>query len=163
MGADAQKAAARFGGALIAGDDPTLQDAAQAGVAHAYQLLFVMAGRSGGQSYSTRSIQVSAFDSGLDPDITSAVEFLKSSVKVLQRLKAPLQPVGPPVEMSLGGRRVWRMDLTMRLNNSPSCVAEIVTIRKGYVLLFVLSSPDAGGIEELVQTMNSLHFLEDSD
>jgi Flp pilus assembly protein TadD len=57
MGADAQRTVAKMGGDFLAGGNQTLRDAEQAGAAHAYQLLFVMAGKSGAQGYSTRSIQ----------------------------------------------------------------------------------------------------------
>lgn len=161
MGADAQRNVAKLGGEMIAGGDQTLIDAQQAGAAHAYQLLFVTAGKSEAQNYSTRSIQITALDSTITPDITSGEDFLKSSTKLFQRLQTPLQATGPPTEMSEGGRRLWRMDLTTRVNDSLNRGVEIVTIEKGYLLLFVLSSPDQPGLDELLKNMNSLHFSKD--
>jgi hypothetical protein len=78
-------------------------------------------------------------------------------------MQAPLQATGPPVEMSVGGRRVWRMDLTMRVDNNFNRASEIATIEKGYLLIFVLSSPDQTGLEDLLQNMNSLHFSRSSE
>ena len=163
MGADAQRNVAKLGGEMLAGGDQTLRDAQQAGAAHAYQLLYVTAGKSGAQNYSTRSIQISAFDSTIMPDVTSCEDFLKSSAKLFQRLQTPLQATGPPVEMSVGGRRLWRMDLTIRVNDSLNRASEIVTIEKGYLLLFVLSSPDQTGLDELLQNMSSLRFSRSSN
>jgi Flp pilus assembly protein TadD len=163
MGADAQRNIAKLGGEMLAGGDQTLVDAQQAGAAHAYQLLFVTPGKSGGQNFSTRSIQITALDLAIAHDITSGEDYLKSSAKLFQKLQTPLQPTGPPVVMSVGGRRLWRMDLTIRVNDNLNRASEIVTIEKGYLLLFLLSSPDQAGLEELLQSMNSLRFSQNSD
>lgn len=163
MGADAERNIAKVGGEMLAGNDQTLRDAQQAGAAHAYQLLFVTAGKSGTQNYSTRSIQISALDSTIASGTASGEDFLKSSAKLFQRMQTPLQATGPPVEMSVGGRRLWRMDLTIKVNDSLNRASEIVTIEKGYLLLFVLSSPDQAGLDELLQNMNSLRFSPTSN
>jgi Flp pilus assembly protein TadD len=163
MGADAQRNIAKLGGQMLAGGDQTLRDVQQAGAAHAYQLLFVMPGKSGGRSYSTRSIQITALDLTITHDFTSSEDYLKSSAKLFQKLQTPLQPTGPPVVMSIGGRRLWRMDLTIRVNDGLNWASEIVTMEKGYLLLFVLSSPDQEGLEELLKNMNSLRFFQNSN
>jgi Flp pilus assembly protein TadD len=163
MGSEAQREIAKLGGEIVAGGDQTLRDAAQAGAAHAYELLFVTAGKSGDQNYSTRSIQISALDSAVSPEITSGEAFLKSSARLLQKLHGPLQATGLPVEMSVGGRKLWRMDVTTQINDSINRGSEIVTIEKGYLLLFVLSSPDQEGLEEVLQIINSLRFSQTSN
>jgi Flp pilus assembly protein TadD len=163
MGEDAQRNFAKLGGEMLAGGDQTLRDAQQAGAAHAYQLLFVTAGKSGGRSYSTRSIQIAALDWTITHDFTSSEDYLKSSAKLFQKLQTPLQATGPPVVLSIGGRRLWRMDLTIRVNDGLNWASEIVTMEKGYLLLFVLSSPDQAGLEALLQNMNSLRFSQNSN
>jgi hypothetical protein len=55
------------------------------------------------------------------------------------------------------------MDLTIRINDSLNRASEMVTMEKGYLLLFLLSSPDQAGLEELVQNMNSLRFSQNSN
>lgn len=163
MGADAQRNIAKLGGQMLAGGDPTLQDAQQAGAAHAYQLLFVTPGKSGGRSFNTRSIQVTALDLSITHDFTSSEDYLKSSAKLFQKLQTPLQATGPPVVMSIGGRRLWRMDMTVRVNDGLNWASQIVTMEKGYLLLFVLSSPDQAGLEALLQNMDSLRFTQNSN
>jgi Flp pilus assembly protein TadD len=163
MGADAQRTIAKLGGEILAGSDQTLRDAQQAGAAHAYQLLFVTEGKSGAENYSTRSIQISALDSTITPAITSGEDFLKSSARLFEKKQTPLQATGPPAVISLGGRRLWRMDVTMRVNDSLNRASEIVLFEKGYLLLFVLSSPDQAGLDRLLQNMNSLRFSQDSN
>jgi len=162
MGADAQRNLAKLGGEMLAGGDQTLTDAQQAGAAHAYQLLFVMAGHSS-QNLNTRSIQISALDLAVAPGITSSEDYLKSSAKVLQRLQSPLQASGAPMEISMDGNMLWRMDLTTRINEGFSYGSEIVTIQKGYLLLFTLASPDQAGLESLLQDMESLRFFVNSN
>lgn len=163
MGEDAQRNAAKLGGEMLAGSDPTLRDAQQAAAAHSYQLLFITPGKSGARTLSTRSIQITALDTTVAPEVASGEDFLKTRAKFFQRLQTPLQATGPPVVMSVGGRRLWRMDLTFQVDSGLHWVSEIVTIEKGYLLLFVLSSPDRAGLEGLLQTMNSLHFSPDSN
>ena len=163
MGADAQRNAAILGGEMLAGSDQTLLDITKAGAAHGYPLLFVMEGKSGGQAYSTRSIQVSAIDVRNNPDLISAEDFMKKMAKMFEKLQSPLRVVGPPIEMPLGGKVMWRMDLEMPVNNGVNHVAEIVTIEKGYMLFFTLLSPDEDGLNGLLQDMNSLRFFQSSD
>jgi TonB family protein len=162
MGAEAQRNLAKVGGEMLAGGDQTLADAQQAGAAHAYQLLFVTAGHSG-QSFNTRSIQISALDLAVAPEITSGEDYLKSSAKILLRLHSPLQASGVPTEISMNGNILWRMDITTRINENLSYGSEIVAIQKGYLLLFTLSSPDQAGLESLLQDMKSLRFSVNSN
>jgi len=163
MSADAQKNVAKLGGEMLAGRDQFFLDAHQAFAAHSYPLFFVTAGKSGDRSYSTRSIQISALDPTVTTGITSAADFLTSSAKIAQQLQTPVQSVGPPVGMTVGGRLLWRMDMTMRINDSLSYFTEIVTIERGYLLLFVLSSPDQQGLDEILHSMSTLRFIQNSN
>lgn len=160
LSADDARAAAKLGGGLISGGDATLEDAQRAGAAHAYPLLFVTPPR--GQGISSRSIQIQALDSQITPEIASAKDFLESSAKLYRRLHTPLQPVGSAIEVSIDGRKLWRLDLIMQVDNSAHYLSEIVTIQNGFLLLFALSSPDQSGLDELLQCMNSLHFFGDA-
>jgi tetratricopeptide (TPR) repeat protein len=160
LNVDDARAAAKLGGGMISGGDPTIQDAQQAAATHAYPLLFVIPGM--GTSLSSRSIQIQALDSRLSPEIASGKDFLESSARLFRRMHTPLQPIGSPVEMSVDGRHLWRLDSIVQIDNKVHYASEIVMIQKGYLLLFVLSSPDEAGLEELVQCMKSLHFFEDA-
>jgi hypothetical protein len=82
---------------------------------------------------------------------------------MFEKLQSPLRVVGPPIEMPLGGKVMWRMDLEMPVNNGVNHVAEIVAIEKGYMLFFTLLSPDEDGLNGLLQDMNSLRFFQSSD
>jgi len=157
MGADAQRTLAKLGGQMIAGGDQTLMDAQRAGAAHAYQLLFVTAGK-----LSTHSLQIAALDATVVP-LTSAKDFLTSSASVFQKLRLPIQASGPPMEMSVAGKSLWRMDLITRVETGTVHSSQIVTIDKGYLLLFTLTAPDQAGLEQLIRTMDSLHFYQDSN
>jgi Flp pilus assembly protein TadD len=163
MGADAQRTMVKVGSQMLAGGDQTFGDLEQAAAAHAYPLLYVTPGKSSAQGYSTRSIQISALDLKVDPSIISGEDFLKSTAKFLQKLQTPLQATGAPMQISVGGRHLWRMDMAIRVNDSLNHASEIATIEKGYMLLFVLSSPDQAGLDELLQDMNSLRFLQNSN
>ena len=55
------------------------------------------------------------------------------------------------------------MDLTIPVNDNLNRTSEMATIEKGYLLLFVLSSPDQAGLDELLQNMNSLRFSQNLD
>jgi|HubBroStandDraft_6_1064221.scaffolds.fasta_scaffold112052_2 tetratricopeptide (TPR) repeat protein len=163
MGADAQRNAVKFGASVIAGGDQTMQDVIPAALAHSYPLLFVMEGKSGGQGISTRSIQISAVEEAEGSDLASGEDFLKAEAKMYRQLQWPLQAIGPPVEMPVGGRVVWRLDMTIQINGTFSRAAEIATIEKGYLLLFEVLSPDQEGLDALLQNMNSVRFTQNSN
>jgi hypothetical protein len=55
------------------------------------------------------------------------------------------------------------MDLAIKVNDSLSHASEIAAVEKGYLLLFVLSSPDQTGLDELLQDMNTLRFSQSSN
>lgn len=157
LSADDARAAARLGAGMMSGGDPTIEDAQQAAAAHAYPLLFVM---PRGQGATSRSIQIHALDSQImRPEVVSAREFLESSARLYRRLHSPLQPAGTPVEMLVDGRQLWRLDLMMYVDNNAHYLSEIVTIQDGFILMFVVSSPDKAGLDDLGQYMQSLHFF----
>ena len=79
-----------------------------------------------------------------------------------KQLGLPMEIVGTPEELPLGGRKLWKADLTVRMSNGVLHAAQIATVEKGYVLQFLLLSPDTAGLDEIVKTMQSLRFIETS-
>lgn len=161
LSADDARVTARLGAGLISGGDQTLEDVQRAGAAHTYPLLFVTPDRS--QGITSRSIQIQALDSRIAPEIASAKDFLEGSARILGRLHSPIQPTGSPMPISIEGKQLWRLDLAIPIDNNIHYASEIVAIRDGFILLFVLSSPDKQGLDDLAQCMNSLHFLAASN
>jgi tetratricopeptide (TPR) repeat protein len=159
---EAARAAAKLGAGMLSGGDPTFEDAQQAGAAHAYPLLFVVPPKD--QGISSRGIQIQALDSQITgPDIASGKEFLESAARLYRRMHTPLQPTGPPTEVSTDDRKLWRLDMTMNVDNNLHYFSEIVTIQDGFLLLFTFTSPDQTGLDDLLRCMNSLHFLPKSN
>lgn len=161
LGPDAARAATKLGAGMMSGGDPTIQDAQQAGAAHAYPLLFVVPPRDRG--ISSRAIQIQALDRQITgPDSVSGKEFLEAAARLYRQMHTPLQPTGPPTEVSVDDRKLWRLDMTMTVDNNVHYLSEIVTIQDGFVLLFAFASPDQSGRDDLLQCMNSLQFFPKS-
>jgi hypothetical protein len=80
-----------------------------------------------------------------------------------RQLGLPMEIVGTPQELLLGGRKFWKADLTLRMSDGVRHAAQIATVEKGYVLQFLLASPDTTGLDEMMKTMQSLRFIETSN
>jgi len=162
LSANDARAATNLGAGMISGGDATVEDAARAGAAHAYPLLFVIPSKD--QGITSRAFQIQAVDFKIaTPELQSSKDFLESSARLYRRMHGPLQPTGDPIEMSIDGRKFWRLDLTMKVDNNPHYLSEIVTIQDEFLVLFALASPDQTGLEDLLQCMNSLHFFPKSN
>jgi TonB family protein len=159
---DAAKAIAKLGGTLLAHGDPVLQDVTQASERISYPLLVVIEGLASKQALSMRMIQILASDMRSQPDLKSGKDFLQFSATMYKQLSLPMEIVGTPQELLLGGRKFWKADLTVHISSGVHHAAQIATIEKGYVLQFLLVSPDATGLDEILPTMQSLRLIETS-
>jgi hypothetical protein len=67
---------------------------------------------------------------------------------------------GNSTEVVFGGRRMERLDMTEQVNNMPTRWSQLLTIERGYGLMFMFSDPvrDESGMEA-AQAIKSLHFL----
>jgi TonB family protein len=161
-GADVARGFAKLGGTLLANGDPILQDAARASGRISYPLLLVIEGVTRKQELSARTILIIASDIRSQPNLKSGEDFLKLSATMHEELRLPMEVVGMPHELPLGGRKFWMAGLTLRTTNGIQHAAQAVTIERGYVLQFLLLSPDTAGLGEMMKTLQSLRFLEKS-
>lgn len=157
---DAAKAIAKLGGTLLARADPVLQDVTQASERITYTLLVVIEGMASEQALSTRMIEIIASDMRSQPDLKSGKDFLEFSATMYKQLGLPMRIVGSPQELPLGGRKFWKADLTVRMTNGSHHAVQVATMEKGYLLQFLLASPDAAGLDEILKTMQSLRFID---
>ncbi len=157
---DTARAVAKLGGTLLANGDPVLQDVTQAGDRTSYPLLSLIEGMAGTRGMSTRTIQIIATDMRSQPDLKSGEEFLKFSATMYRELGLPLEVVGVPRGLEFGGKKFSKAELAIHMNNDVQHGAQIVAIEKGYVLQFLLVSPDSQGLEEILKTMDTLRFRE---
>jgi tetratricopeptide (TPR) repeat protein len=163
LSADAARSTAQLGGALLANGDPMLQDVMKTGVGNSYPLLFVIEGMVKNQMLGTRSIQIHALDKRIARDVKSGEDFLRTSAVMYKEMGMPLEIIGTPEELPVGGRSFWKANLTVRMNNGLQHGAEIATVDKGFVLLFVFVGSDAAGLEEIVKAMQSVRFLQSAN
>jgi hypothetical protein len=59
----------------------------------------------------------------------------------------------------VGGRPFWKLNMSTRVGNALLSEAEIVAIQKRYVLIFVVVGPDTASRDDLVKTIQAVHFL----
>jgi TonB family protein len=161
--AGAGEAVARLGASMLANDDPTMPDIAEAAVKHSYQLLFVAKQATKDISVGVTSIHISASDQKLlEPNLKSAKDFLTSMTAFSMQRGFPISVVSPPEQSVIDGRTFSSVKLNSTANGAVAHTVEVVTMEKGYVLLFVLTSSDASKLDELVHTMQSLRFTDSS-
>jgi len=156
--ADAGKAVVRVGLSILANDDPTMPDMAKAITSSAHQLLLVTKQTTKGISTEVSIVQIQAMGTRSAPDLKSGEDFLKLATEFLNRTGLTYSVVAKPEQFTIGGRNFWRVALDFTVKGMVSHAVEAVTIEKGYVVLFVFASPDASKLDELVHTMQSIHF-----
>jgi hypothetical protein len=155
------EAVARLGTSMLANGDPTMPDIAEAAARNAYPLLFLTKQTTKDISTNVSSINVQALDYRVfEPDLKSGEEYLKSIATILTNRGLAISVVGPPEQFTIGGRTFWKLKLNPTIKGATSHAVEAVTIEKDYLLLFVFSSPDASKLDELVHTMQSIHFTD---
>ena len=160
--ADAGKATARLGASMLANGDPILTDAAEAVASKAHQLLFVTKQTTKDVSTSVSSIQITALDKRYGPGVKSGEDFLKLAITFLKQRGSAASVVAPPEQFVIAGRTFWKVRLDFPYKSAVAHLVEVATIEKDYVLLFVFGSPDAAKIDDLVGTMQSIHFKDSS-
>ncbi len=67
------------------------------------------------------------------------------------------QRVGPTREYDFDGHKFYRADF-QRGGDSPGVQSVLVTLRRGYVLSFDFAAVTAAECDQLIQSLNSLHF-----
>jgi hypothetical protein len=161
--AGAGEAVARLGVSIFANGDPTMPDIPEAAARNSYQLLFVAKQTTKDVSVSLSSIHISAFDQKLlETNQKSAEDFLTSMTAVSTYRGFPVSVVSPPEQLVIDGKTFSTVKLSLTANGTAAQTVEAVTMEKGYVLLFVLTSSDASKLDELVHTMQSLRFTDSS-
>lgn len=120
------------------------------------------------QARTKRSITITATNLPSDSGGITAEDLLKraaSAIKLgslqdLEKSPIPWAPTGDPTEISIGGKRVARLDLTGRINNYTARWSQLAIIDRGYIVQFhfVDESGDATQIQA-VQSIKSLRFF----
>jgi TonB family protein len=160
LGRDAGTAIARFGGNFLAGTDPTIPDVVEAAVRHSYSLLVVMGGAAKAGMGNGRLVQIHAINLDVQPGVKTGEDFVKALVERYPQGSAVLQFAGQPEEVKVDGRSFWKVNATVHVNGAVAYSAELATLEKDYLLLFVFSSSDAAGLEEGLKSFESLHFAD---
>ncbi len=160
LGAEAGRTMLQIGGAMLANGDPTFQDVQQAVSRNDYPLLFAQGGLTKEGALSLRSVQIHALNVRLAPGVQSGEGFAKKMAPLLGQFQGAMETMGPPEELQVGGKKFWRLNLTIKVGSATTSVSEIAIVEKGYLLLFVFTAQDADGRDDLVKTMQSLHFTE---
>ncbi|HXM13035.1 MAG TPA: TonB family protein [Terriglobales bacterium] len=150
----------RMGGSVVANGDPILLDASEAAARNAYPLLLVAKETTKEIKPTVTLIQIQALDRKFTPEVKSGEEFARRGADLLRARSLALSINGAPEKFSIEGKQFWKLKMDFSMNNVVSHAVEVVTIEKGYVLLFVFTSPDASKLDNLVGTMQSLKFTE---
>jgi tetratricopeptide (TPR) repeat protein len=162
LGAGVAGATADFGGAIIANGDPMLQDAQHAAARITHPLFYATEGLTKDGAISIRSVQIRALDVSAAPNLRNPEEFL-TRVAALhsQGIGIAVEPVGKPEQLQVGGRTFWKLNMSTKVGSTVVSGAQIVAIQKGYLLMFMVASPDAASRDDLVGAVQSVHFFED--
>jgi hypothetical protein len=124
---------------------------------HTYQLLTVFQYAVGtpGLRYNP-AIQIIAEDVRHAPAITDGGIYLRNVRELLSKMGYEIvQP--QPVQVMIDGRRFFRLDGDVKMNDLPTYQTIIVSFSNGYVFGFIFSGTH-DQVEELVKTLDSVKF-----
>jgi Flp pilus assembly protein TadD len=160
LDAGAARVTAEAGGAILANGDPTLQDAQHAATRIAHPLFYATEGLTKDGAISVRSVQIHALDVSAAPGLKSPEDYLTGLAAMRsQFVRTATEPMGKPEPLQVGGRPFWKLNMSTRVGNALLSEAEIVAIQKRYVLIFVVVGPDTASRDDLVKTIQAVHFL----
>jgi TonB family protein len=160
--ADARKSEfiLRIGASAIANGDPILLDVTEVAARNAYPLLLVVNGTTKEISPTFTMIQIQALDRRFAPELKSGEEFARKTAEMM-RARGPAVTInGAPEKFSIAGEEFWKLRMDFSANHAVSHAVEVAMMAKGYLLLFVFTSPEASKLDDLVGTMQSLRFTE---
>gem|GEM_PF-2526182 len=158
LSSDAARAVMEIGGVILSTGDPTEVDVKRAAERKGHSLLYVMENRVGSQPISMRSVMVNALDLGTVPGLTPE-SFLKSVSQRVKQAGVPMELNGTPEQITIGGRSFWKGNFVLQTTTGTRYGSQFVTIDKGYLLMFVLGSPDLPGLRDIEKSLASVRFL----
>lgn len=120
-----------------------------------------MEGRVGNQPLSMKTVMATALDVRQVPT-TTAQSYIEAVAQRLKQAGTPMESSSPPEERSIGGRTFWSATFSVRMATGIRYVSEIVTVDKGYLLMFVCGGPDLASLSEIEKSLQSIHFLNAS-
>ncbi len=101
---------------------------------------------------------INALDLGTVPGL-SPESYLKSIGQRVKQAGVPMQLNGAPEQVTIGGRSFWKGNFVLQTGAGTLYDSQFVTIDKGHVLMFVLSSQDLPGLRDIEKSLASVHFL----
>jgi tetratricopeptide (TPR) repeat protein len=158
LSSDAARAVTEIGGAFISTGDPTEADAKKAAQRNGHSLLYVVEGRVGNQPISMKSVMINALDLAAAPGLTPE-SLLKSVGQRFKQTGVPMELSGAPERIMIDGREFWKGNFAIQTATGTRCGSQFVTADKGYLLMFILGSPDTPGLRDIEASLTSLHFL----
>jgi tetratricopeptide (TPR) repeat protein len=162
LSSEAARAVMEIGGAFISTGDPTEADAKKAAERKGHSLLYVVESRVGNQPISMKSVMVSAFDLGTVPGLTPE-SFLKSIGQRFKQTGVPMELIGAPEQIMIGGRSFWKGNFAVQTTAGTRYGSQFVIVDKGYLLMFSLGSPDLPGLRDIEKSLGTIRFLDSSN
>lgn len=162
LSSDAARAVMEIGGAIFSTGDPTEIDLKKAAERKGHSLLYVVESRVGNQPISMKSVMVNAFDletvQGLSPE-----SYLKSIGRRFKQAGGAMELNGAPEPVTIGGRSFWKGNFVLQTTTGTRYVSQFVSIDKGCVLMFVLSSPELPTLRDIEKSLASVRFFNSPD
>jgi len=138
-----------------------MPDIAEVGVRNTYQLLFVTKQATKDILTNVSSIHIVALNQrSSGTSFKSGEDFLKLVSAIAAKRALTSSVVASPEQFTTAGKAFWKLAMEPAVNGVIIHVVEIAGIERAYALLFVFTSPDASKLDELVHTMQSLHFTD---
>jgi hypothetical protein len=123
-----------------------------------HQLLTLFQYPLGTPGVENQLVQIMAEDVRFAPGIKSGREYLLNVQRVLKLMKAMPEFDEEPKSVTYGGKSLYRMDITTKMPSRTIYQSMIATVLKGYAVSFAFTSYSAEGRDNLVKTIESLHF-----
>ena len=112
------------------------------------------------KSYERKSIQIVATHLLQPPTAGTAQDYLNYSKKNAKEKGMPVEYLGDPKEVTIGGHKLARINLNESTSGVVQHIEQYVVTLSGSLIQFMLVSPDEKGLKDLEPSIQSLEFKE---
>jgi hypothetical protein len=157
-GEETNKEIMAVGKSLVDQNTPTGKVIADRSSERTHQLLTLFQYPLGTPEVENQLVQILAEDVRFAPGIRNGKEYLLNVKRVLKAMKTSPEFDDEPKEVTYGGQKMYRADITTKLPTKVVYQSVIATVSKGYAISFAFTSFSAEGRNNLVKTLDSLQF-----
>ena len=154
-GEETKKRIMEIGKSAVAGDDPLRKSTIETAEKHTRIVLSVFQYPLGTPTAFNQSIQIMFEDVAYAPGIQTGKDYMQAMEKTLRASNVPMEMQADPVEIKVGNKTFYRLDIVLHARDKSVYEAFCVTVMKQHALSFVFITGSEENRASLVKTLDS--------